>query len=55
MNGKKKLALKLLGGFFILQEQLLRDGGKELMKPADLAGFRRGTRQENGITLSHRY
>lgn len=27
----------------------------KLMKPADLAGFRRGTRQENGIILSQRY
>lgn len=41
-----------------LQEQLLRDRGKKLMKlmkPADLAGSRRGKRQENGMILSQRY
>lgn len=27
----------------------------KLMKPADLTGFRRGPRQENGIILSQRY
>ena len=48
-NGKTKFNLKLLGGFFILQEQLLRDRGKKLMKPGDLAGSRRGSSQENGI------
>lgn len=41
-----------------LKEQLLRDRGKKLMKlmkPADLAGSRRGIRQENGMILSQRY
>lgn len=41
-----------------LQEQLLRDRGKKLMKlmkPADLAGSRRGKSQENGMILSQRY
>lgn len=42
----------------MLQERLLRDRGKKLMKlmkPAELAGFRRGTGQGNEISLSQRY
>lgn len=55
MQWKDKIRFETSGRTSFLQEQLLRDRGKKLMKlmkPADLAGSRSGTRQENGMILS---